>query len=179
MDAMIHKDRAKITWTILDVLRGGRWRVLMYRFLWAGNWGWWLKAVKEVHDFVNPHIWNTYKEIDERKERVEKGLPVGPERTDLLWFMASELRHDEELLRSQLCLIFVPNNDTTSIFICNCLWHLARHPGAWAKLREEVASLGDTPVTFEVIRNMKFLNGVLNESTYRMLFCPSIHRCSG
>ncbi|KAK0120179.1 hypothetical protein ONS95_011585 [Cadophora gregata] len=167
VDAMTHPDRAKITWTMLDVLRGGRLRAQTYRFLWLLDWNWWLKAVADVHDFVTPHIRSTYKEIEERERRLKEGLPVPPERTDLIWSMASNLR-DEELLRSQLCLIIVPNNDTTSIFISNCIWYLARHPEAWDKLRQEVAALGDAPLTFQILRNMKYLNGVLNE-THRLI----------
>ncbi|EHK20480.1 uncharacterized protein TRIVIDRAFT_49165 [Trichoderma virens Gv29-8] len=166
MDSMTYPERANITWTMLDVLRGGRLRIQMYKFLWAFNWNWWLKAVYEVHDFVNVHIRSTYKQIEEREQRIKDGLPVGPERVDLLWYMASHVR-DEEELRSQLCLVFVPNNDTTSIFISNCIWHLARDPEAWQKLRKEVLEYGDKPVTFESLRNMPYLNGVLNE-THRL-----------
>lgn len=163
MDALTDPDRAKITWTMLDVLKGGRMRAQFYMMLWAFNWNWWYKAVYEVHDFVNVHIRSTYKEIEEREQRIKEGLPVGEERTDLLWYMAWHLR-DEELLRSQLCLVIVPNNDTTSIFISNCVWHLARNPQAWAKLREEILAHGDEPLTFEALRNMKYLQSCLNES---------------
>ncbi|KAH6891327.1 cytochrome P450 [Thelonectria olida] len=166
MDALTDPDRAKITWTMLDVLKGGRMRAQFYMMLWAFNWNWWYKAVYEVHDFVNVHIRSTYKEIEEREQRIKEGLPVGEERTDLLWYMAWHLR-DEELLRSQLCLVIVPNNDTTSIFISNCVWHLARNPQAWAKLREEILAHGDEPLTFEALRNMKYLQSCLNE-THRL-----------
>ncbi|KAH7015467.1 cytochrome P450 [Ilyonectria destructans] len=166
MDALTHPDRARITWAMLDVLRGGRMRAQFYMMMWAFNWTWWYKAVAEVHEFINVHIKSTYKQLEEREQRVKDGLAVEPERTDLIWYMASNLR-DEELLRSQLCLVFVPNNDTTSIFISNCIWHLARHPEAWEKLRQEVLDHGDAPLTFEVLRNMKYLNCVLNE-THRL-----------
>lgn len=148
---------------MLDVLRGGRMRVQTYMMLWVFNWDWWYKAVAEVHKFVNEHIRSTYKEIDERAKQIKDGLPVEPERSDLIWYMASNLR-DEESLRSQLCLLFVPNNDTTSIFISNCIWHLARHPNSWEKFRQEVAVHGEAPLTFEALRNMKYLQGILNES---------------
>lgn len=163
MDALVHPERARIAWAMLDILRGGRLRAQSHRFMWAFNWDWWLKAVGEVHDFVNPQIRATFAEIYERERRIEQGLPVEAERSDLLWSMASRLR-DEEQLRSQLCLIIVPNNDTTSIFISNCIWHLARHPDAWGKLRDEVLELGDRPLSFEVLRNMRYMNCVLSES---------------
>ncbi|KAK7422043.1 hypothetical protein QQX98_001784 [Neonectria punicea] len=166
MDALANPDRARITWAMLDVLKGGRMRAQFYMMMWAFNWTWWYKAVAEVHDFINVHIRETYKEIEEREQRIKDGLPVEPERTDLIWYMAWNLR-DEELLRSQLCLVFVPNNDTTSIFISNCIWHLARHPEAWEKLRQEVLAHDDAPLTFEALRNMKYLQCVLNE-THRL-----------
>lgn len=165
MNSMDDASRADITWTMLTVLRGGRLRVQFYRFIWAFNWNWWLDAVYKVHDFVNVHIRSTYAEIEARKQAIAEGKEVGPERTDLLWFMASNVPEEEEL-RSQLCLVFVPNNDTTSIFISNALWHLARHPEAWQKLREEVLACGDEQPTFESLRNMTYLNGVMNESKY-------------
>jgi cytochrome P450 monooxygenase len=91
------------------------------------------QAVYKVHDFVNVHIRSRYAQIEERKRRIREGKEVGPERTDLLWFMASNVPEEEEL-RSQLCLVLVSNNHITYIFISNCLRHLARHPEAWTKL---------------------------------------------
>lgn len=135
--------------------------------MWAFNWGWWLEAVNDIHTFVNANIRATFKEMDERDLALKEGRELTPERTDLLWIMAKDMRGDVEGLRSQVCLIIVPTNDTTSMFIANCIWHLARHPHAWEKLREEVASLGENaPLTFDVLRNMVYLNGVMNESEY-------------
>jgi cytochrome P450 monooxygenase len=70
-----------------------------------------------------------------------------------------------------LSLLLVPNNDTTSIFISNTLWHLVRHPDAWARCREEVltAVQGDDDeavgkLTFSALRGIKFLNACLDET---------------
>jgi cytochrome P450 monooxygenase len=164
MDAMTYPERAQITWAMLDVLRGGRLRIQMSRFMWLLRWGWWLDAIRQVHDFVNEHIRKAYKDLEEREKRTKAGLSEEPERTDLIYYMASNLR-DEEQLRSQLCLVFVPNNDTTSIFISNVIWHLARNPTCWEKVREEVLAHG--PLTFEALRGMKYVNAVLNESEYK------------
>ncbi|KAL4809103.1 cytochrome P450 [Aspergillus unguis] len=166
MDALSYPDRARITWAMLDVLRGIRMRIQMWKAYKLLDWNWWIRAVYSVHDYVDGHITRAYEEIEERKTRLEAGEEVGPERKDLLWHMASHCP-DREELRSQLCLLLVPNNDTTSIFISNCIWHLARHPDAWAKCREEVRAHGDSPITFEALRSMKFINGVLNE-THRL-----------
>jgi hypothetical protein len=57
------------------------------------------------------------------------------------------------------------------MFIANCIWYLARHPEAWEKLRHEVAALGkDAPLTFDVLRTMPYLNGVMNESESEVFF---------
>ncbi|KZL83307.1 cytochrome p450 52a13 [Colletotrichum incanum] len=167
MNALVHPERSRIADTMLDVLDGGRLRAQMHQVMWLRNWDWWLKAVQEVHDFVNPQIEDTLRQIDERDHNVKNGLPAGPERQDLLWSMAL-MEKDQEQLRSHLCLILIANIDTTSIFISNCIWWLSRHPEAWEKLRREVLGHGDTPLTFETLRNMKYLNCVMNE-THRII----------
>lgn len=166
MDALTYPDRARITWAMLDVLRGIRMKIQLWKANKLFDWSWWLEAVHTVHNYVDVHIDRVYKEIGERKRAIEAGETVGPERTDLLWFMASNLE-DREELRSQLCLLLVPNNDTTSIFISNCIWHLARNPAAWEACRQEVLAHGDAPLTFDVLRQMKYLQGILNE-THRL-----------
>lgn len=166
MDALTYPDRARITWAMLDVLRGARMRIQMWKAVGLINWNWWLKAVSTVHEYVDEHITKAYEEIEERQTRLDQGLVVGPERVDLLWHMASNLA-DRTELRSQLCLLLVPNNDTTSIFISNCIWHLARRPDAWGKCRAEVLAHGDAPITFEALRGMKYVTGILNE-THRL-----------
>jgi hypothetical protein len=42
---------------------------------------------------------------------------------------------------------------------------MARHPEVYRKVREEVLAVGeDTPLTYETLRTMKYLDAVLNES---------------
>jgi len=127
------------------------------------RWDWWLKAVAVVHDYVNGHIRKTYKQLEERESRVEAGLPVEPERTDLLWHMANRLR-DEELLRSEVCLLFLMNIDTTAIWASNALWHLARNPASWGRCREEALACAEEDLTFETLKKMDFIRAVLKES---------------
>lgn len=71
------------------------------RFMWAFNWGWWLEAINDIHAIVNAHIIATYKELDERDLARKNGQELGPERTDLLWIMAQQMRNDLEGLRSR------------------------------------------------------------------------------
>lgn len=154
---------------MVDVLRGLRLRLQWYKYIWLFRHQAWLDAVDVVHKYLNSHIDRTYKELDEYKSQGKD--PEQADRKDLLWYMASNLPQDKEALRSQICLIFVPNNDTTSIFISHILWNLARHPEIYEKCRQEVLALGDVELTFSVLRNMKYLIGILNESEY---LCPTL-----
>ncbi|KAI1639213.1 putative monooxygenase [Biscogniauxia mediterranea] len=166
MGALPHPERAKVTWAMLDVLRGARLRLQLWRIQALLNWNWWFDAVKVVHEFVDVHIDKAYADLEARRKAIESGQDAGPERTDLLWYMASNCP-DREELRSQVSLLFVPNNDTTSIFTSNVIWNLARHPECWAKVRAEVLAHGDKPITFEALRQMKYVQAVLNE-THRL-----------
>ncbi|CBF80485.1 hypothetical protein AN8411.2 [Aspergillus nidulans FGSC A4] len=164
IESLVYPERAPICWAMVDVLRGLRLRLQWYKYLWLFRHQAWLDAVEVVHRYLNAHIDRTYKELDEYKRQGKN--PEAADRNDLLWYMASNLQ-DKEALRSQICLIFVPNNDTTSIFISHILWNLARHPGIYEKCRQEVLALGDAELSFSVLRNMKYLNAVLNE-THRL-----------
>ncbi|RFU78914.1 cytochrome p450 [Trichoderma arundinaceum] len=166
LDSLIHAERANICWAMVDVLRGLRLRLQWYKYLFLFKHQAWLDAVSVVHKYVNGHIDRTYAEMKEVDDLKSRGVQAEVERTDLLWYMATHLK-DKEELRSQMCLIFVPNNDTTSIFISHILWNLARHPDVYAKCREEVISHGKSELTFEALRNMKYLNNILNE-THRL-----------
>jgi cytochrome P450 monooxygenase len=161
IESLVYPERADICWAMVDVLRGLRLRLQWYKYLFLFRHQSWLDAVDMVHKYLDGHIDRTFAELAEF-EKTGKS-PEQADRTDLLWHMASHLK-DREALRSQLCLIFVPNNDTTSIFISHILWNLARRPDIYEKCRAEVEAHGDAELTFEALRGMKYLNAVMNES---------------
>ena len=145
-------------------MRGIRLRLQMNRMLFLYRDKTWFDAVAKVHKFVDAQIDKTFSELDERElARKNRKKPSSPERTDLLWVMAQQLR-DKKALRSQILAVFVPSNDTTSILISNAFYALARHPKVWAKLREEVASVDPENLTWDTLRGMRYLNWILNES---------------
>jgi cytochrome P450 monooxygenase len=132
----------------------------------------WLDAVALVHNFIDSHIETTFDQLEQKKSGKEDGKSsLEQERTDLLWDMAQRLP-DKLALRSQILAVFVPSNDTTSIHIANIFFALARHPHAWAKCREEVLALGSAPLTFEILRGLKYVNWVINESKFHRAFKP-------
>lgn len=171
---LVHPERAEVAWAMTDILRGLRFRLMMVRWLWLFRHKTWFDAIDVVHKYINRHIDMAYKDFAKRK-MVADGANNGngsttateetPERTDLLWTMIPHFGEDKERLRSELLVLFAPNNDTTSILISNVFWNLARRPDVYAKLREDVLSHGpDAPLTYERLRSMKYLDAVLNES---------------
>ncbi|KAI0911298.1 cytochrome P450 [Ustulina deusta] len=175
INCLLYPERAEIAWAMTDVLRGLRLRLQMSKWLWMFRWKPWFDAIDLVHDFIDRQVDRAYQERAEKdkgNDAAQKdssfGVELKAERTDLLWSMVGNVPEDRERLRSEMLLLFVPNNDTTSIFISNVFWNLARFPDVYAKVREEVLSLGeDTRLTYEVLRSMKYLEGVLNE-THRL-----------
>lgn len=157
-----------------DILRGLRFRLMMVRWLWLFRHKKWYDAIDVVHKYINRHIDMAYEDFAKKKTEADTAKTGNgsktateetPERTDLLWTMIPHFGDDKERLRSELLVLFAPNNDTTSILISNVFWNLARRPDVYAKIREEVLSHGpDAPLIYERLRSMKYLEAVLNES---------------
>lgn len=128
MNSLTYPERAEIAWAMTDVLRGIRLRLQMTKGLWLLRNQKWLDAVALVHKFVDKHIGKAYEEMrDLSKSKVVEAqgssTEAETERSDLLWSMVNNLKDDKEALRSQILLLFVPNNDTTSIFVSNVVWN--------------------------------------------------------
>ncbi|TGO43945.1 hypothetical protein BCON_0695g00020 [Botryotinia convoluta] len=71
---------------------------------------------------------------------------------------------DKTEFRNQMLNLFLPARDSTSSATGFIFFHLARHLGVWMKLREEDISIGDAPITFDLLKSMKYLKFVVNES---------------
>lgn len=78
-----------------------------------------------------------------------------------------EFSQDKVFLRDQLINVFLGAKDTAGIGIANVIFFLARHPRVYQKLREEIAQIGSKPLTFELLKSMKYLQSVIAESKSR------------
>ena len=65
---------------------------------------------------------------------------------------------DKLSLRYLVLSIFSPAHDTVAVTLSNVFFHLARNPGVWTKLREEVLAFGLAPLTHEMLASFKYLN---------------------
>jgi len=123
----------------------------------------WHESNKTVHKFID-------KYVDEALERKKLGDKErldgsGRQRPVLLDAMA-EQSDDKMQLRNEALQAFIAAHETTACLISNIFYMLARHPLIWKKLREEVLTLGEVPLDFEVPMKLKYLRNVINESKY-------------
>lgn len=70
---------------------------------------------------------------------------------------------DREEICNHLMNIFLPVRDAAATGLSGCLFHLARNPSAWDRLRNEVLAI-EGPVTRDILRSMPYMRAVLNES---------------
>lgn len=71
---------------------------------------------------------------------------------------------DKLRIRSELLNNLMAGRDTSASMLANAVFELARHPEAWARLREEVDALHGSLPTHEQLQNMPYLRAVFNES---------------
>lgn len=72
---------------------------------------------------------------------------------------------DKKRIRDELINILLAGRDTTASLLSNMFFQLAKKPEIYAKLREEIASLGGRTPSYEELRNFKYLKWCLNECT--------------
>ena len=77
-----------------------------------------------------------------------------------------EYSSDEKFLRDQLLNVFLGAKDTAALGIGFVFFHLARHPRVWEKLQNEIEQIGPEPLTFELLKSMKYLQNTISESAF-------------
>ncbi|KAG9230529.1 cytochrome P450 alkane hydroxylase-like protein [Amylocarpus encephaloides] len=123
-----------------EALRGTRKRMIMgkLRFLSGGN-----------------------KEYLAKCAEVEE--PEGSPYNYVLLKALTRITDDRKFIRNELMNVFFPARDTSAILTGNIIFLLARHPNVWNTLREEVISIGNQKLTFELLKSMKYMHGVISE----------------
>lgn len=126
----------------------------------------WLAACAQVHEIIDGFI-------DEETELQSKSAigdvkSAGPYNYVLLKELV-KMTNDKRFIRNEVMNVFFPARDTAAIHISNVLFMLARHPNVWNKLREEVLGIGEEKLTFELLKSLKYMQAVMNESMLDLL----------
>ncbi|GES63507.1 cytochrome P450 alkane hydroxylase [Aspergillus terreus] len=120
------------------------------------------EQLKVMDDFIQPYIDRVLSlstaELDQKLSKKETFLDA-----------LARFTRDPRVLRDQLVAVLLAGRDTTAGTLSFCLFELSRHPEIVAKLREEIRSRvglganGQKP-TYNDLKEMKYLNAVLNET---------------
>lgn len=149
---------------MVKVQAGLRVRLQLSSFLSLHRDKEWFAACKRIHEFLDGYIDKAYQNLEEEKATGKEACYAsGKLRDDFLWTIARRIP-DKLECRNQLTAVWIPSNETTSIFMSNTLYALARHPEVVAKIRKEVLDYGDKPLTFEGLRSLEYLRRTINES---------------
>lgn len=121
----------------------------------------WKNAYNKVHEFVDAQVIRALQETP--NEEPGTSNPAIRKQYVLLDEMAKQIR-DPIKLRYHVLGAFSPARDTTSIFVGNILFQLARHHEIWTKLREDALAIPDTQLTFEKLKSLVQFRNVIHET---------------
>ena len=80
---------------------------------------------------------------------------------------------DPVFLRDNLLAVFTAGHESTAILLSNILFLTSRRPDVWKKLREEALEVEDETITFELLKSLRYLQHVINESESNYLYVLS------
>ena len=71
---------------------------------------------------------------------------------------------DKIKIRAELLNILLAGRDSTAALLSNVWFELSKRPAIWSRLRNEVDALDNELPTFEMLKEMKYLRAICNES---------------
>ncbi|KOS21929.1 Cytochrome P450 52A13 [Escovopsis weberi] len=119
------------------------------------------QAIRKIDQFVEPVIVRALAIPQSRLDELSKS-------DDDFTFLHSIARHtrDPKVIRDQVMSVLLAGRDTTAATLSWAIYELSAYPQKWATLRSEVLdALGahGTP-SYEILKNIKYLKNVLNET---------------
>jgi cytochrome P450 len=118
-------------------------------------------SIKTINDFVSTFIDRALalspKELEEKSNHNEGYT--------FLHAIAGYTR-DRDMLRDQLVSVLLAGRDTTACTLTWVIYHLSIDPAITAKLRQEILSTvgSERQPTYDDLKNMKYLQHILNET---------------
>ena len=133
----------------------GRLRIL---FWWDRSYS---RLARKVHAIVDEYIDSAIARQGQ-KAHLDKPALKPPNRYIILDELVATMQ-DRAEIRNQVLNIFLPARDAIALGLSGVCFLLARHPQVWRKLRVEVLSI-EGPITYTILKSLKYMNHVLNES---------------
>ncbi|KAH6431646.1 hypothetical protein HBI14_031820 [Parastagonospora nodorum] len=151
----------KITEAFAYGLKGTAIRSMLKMFKFLHRDEKWWAACKTMTDYADEHVEMSLQRLRERdsgRSQIKEG-----ERLRLVDEMAKDTQ-DKLTLRSHIINTFSPAHDGASITLTNAMFHLARNPHVWAKLRHETLPTAHEPLTYDLLNSYRYLSHVLKET---------------
>ncbi|PQE31186.1 n-alkane-inducible cytochrome P450 protein [Rutstroemia sp. NJR-2017a WRK4] len=76
----------------------------------------------------------------------------------------ASLGQDQVQIRDELLGLFLPFHDAITPTLTNMSFNLARSPQIWTKLHKEISSIGSASITLKLVKGLKYLHAVINET---------------
>ncbi|KAI9657902.1 MAG: hypothetical protein M1821_002559 [Bathelium mastoideum] len=128
--------------------------------------------VARVHAYVDTYVNRALQHTTEHPNRKD-------DCSSTTYILAREMGKevfDKVELRHQLLNVFFPARDTIAIAVSIIFFHLARYPEVYKRLRDEVLSIADRELTFELFKSMTYFRQVFNESLRLQLPASGVDR---
>lgn len=132
----------------------------------------WNKPFEESQTFVDKYVAEAVQRKDDFSES------EGEDEAELV-FLRELVRQtksrDKSFLRNQMLNIFFPARDASGIGISLILFHVSRDLRVWRKIKDEVFSI-PRDLTYEDVKNLKYVNAVINESKFGLALCVTLEQ---
>jgi cytochrome P450 len=128
-----------------------------------------------VQQFVNEAICAVELDKDVKRKQI---LPNNFESKHQKYIFSHELARqtsDKRRILDELMNVLLAGRDTTASLLSNMFFMLAKHPGVWKKLREEVATLNCRVPTRKDLRNLVYLKSCISECKYHETQVAVLH----
>lgn len=125
----------------------------------------WHASLKYVHEYVQNYVQEAVEKSKLYAGSKEKSDDDQAERYVFLNELA-KTGYSVKKIQDELLNILLAGRDTTASLLAHVWYILARRPDVFEKLRAEVMRVGTDSLTFEQIKEMKYLQHVMNESQY-------------
>ncbi len=122
------------------------------------------KALDSYHEGSKARSAASSRASSRRNSFVSECSSVPEERYVFLHELAKQT-DDPLQLRSELLNLLIAGRDSTASLLSNLWFEMARRPDVWAKLREEVDTLGGSDFSVAQLKDMTYLHNCLNECT--------------
>jgi cytochrome P450 len=125
----------------------------------------WHASIKFVHEYVGDYVQQALAKSKQYASGKEK---VDEEEASRYVFLneLAKTGYGPKKIQDELLNILLAGRDTTASLLAHVFYILARRPDVFEKLRAEIMRVGTNSPSFEQIKEMKYLQYVMNESQY-------------